>query len=242
MPLNSAMGAGRRDFGYVAWGVICLVIALVGFWPSYVAPLAAGSYRPPSPTMTWHVIFTTAWLILLILQPLLVRQNMIALHRQLGVLGVLVAIGVVVTGIVVQLDVLGPYAAKDDYANAVPIPFIRLTLLLGFAICITWAVLLRSRPDWHKRLMLLGTLPLFQSAFDRMGANVFGLPEIRGLFAIGGFLGLLLLFVIWDRIRLGHFHPVTKWVTIAFAVFYVFSPAIAGSPWWRAIAASLAKQ
>lgn len=229
-----------RSFDYVIWGLVCLAISLVGFWPSYVAPLASGTYHSPSPTMTWHVLSTAAWLMLLISQPWLIRLNNIALHRRMGVLGVLIAIGVVATGVVVQIDVMGPYAAMGDDRNAVPIPFIRLSLLLGFAVCVAWAVVLRNRPEWHKRLMILGTFPLLQSAFDRMGANVFGMPEFRGLFAIGGHFGLMLLFVTWDRFRQGRLHPATKWGAIALFSFYFLSPMFADNPWWREIAAALA--
>lgn len=231
-----------RRYDYAVWGLVCLAVSLIGFWPSYVTPLAAGTYGSPSPVMTWHVFFSFAWLVLLIAQPLLVQQGKITIHRQLGVLGVAVAAGVVVTGVMVQVHVMGPYSAKGDFLNVVPIPFIRLTLLLGFAVCVAGAVVLRNRPDWHKRLMILGTLPLLQSAFDRMGANVFRLPEIRGLFALGGYLLLTLLFIIWDRVRQGTFHPATKWVATVLAVFYVFSPIVADTPWWRAIAATLARQ
>jgi hypothetical protein len=178
----------------------------------------------------------------MILQPWLVQMKRVALHRRLGFFGVLVATGVVITGIVVQIDVMGTYADKGDTTNAVVIPFIRLSLLLGYAVCVTWAVALRRQPGWHKRLILLGTFPLLQSAFDRMAANVFGLPEIRGLIAGAGHLILMILFVIWDRRRLGYFHPVTLWGTIVIVLFYLGSPAIAATEWWRELAAALAKK
>ncbi|OAI54409.1 hypothetical protein AYO47_02875 [Planctomyces sp. SCGC AG-212-M04] len=232
----------RRRFGYVIWGLLCLLISLVGFWPSYVTPLSRGTYQSPSPTMTLHVISTALWLVLLVLQPLLVQFRRLDVHRVLGYFGVLVAVAVVFTGVVVQLDVMGPYAASADVRNAVVIPFIRLTLLLGFAVCVAWAVVLRKRPEWHKRLIILGTFPLLQSAFDRMGANVFNLPDYRGVFAGLGHLGLIIMFLTWDRMASGYFHPVTKWGTILIVLFYMFSPAVAGTDWWRQLAASLAKR
>jgi hypothetical protein len=232
--------AEPRRYGFVIWGFICLAISLVGFWPSYVAPMSSGTYQSPSPMMPWHVLSTVLWLALLISQPLLIQQNQIKLHRQFGVFGVFVATAVVITGTIVQVDVMGPYAASGDRLNAVIIPFIRLTLLLGFVICVGLAVALRKQPEAHKRLILLGTFTLFQSAFDRMGANVFGMPEARGLFAIGGHFVLMVLFVIWDRWRSGYFHPVTKWGTVSLVLFYFFSPIFAGSPWWRDLAARLA--
>jgi hypothetical protein len=231
---------GRRKYGFALWGLVCLIISLVGFWPSYVAPLAAGSYHSPSPMMSWHVLSTALWLVFIISQPWLVQRKRLALHRQFGILGVFVAAGVVVTGIVVQIDVMGAYTAKGDTANAVVIPFIRLSLLFGYVICVATAIALRNRPDWHKRLILLGTFPLLQSSFDRMAANVFGLTEIRGLMALVGHLVLMILFVIWDRRRQGYFHPATMWCTIVIILFYLGSPAIAGTHWWREFATKLA--
>lgn len=88
---------------------------------------------------------------------------------------------------------------------------------------------------------MFGTFSLLQSAFDRMGANVLGIPEIRGFMAIGGHFSLMLLFVFWDRIRHGYLHPATKWGTILLFLFYLITPALAGNQWWREAAAHLAK-
>jgi hypothetical protein len=242
MNYKRSNGAPSGEYGFAIWGLVCLVISIVGFWPSYVAPLAAGTYRSPSPMMQWHVLSTALWLVLMVSQPWLAQIDRVDLHRWFGLFGVLVATGVVITGIVVQIDVMGPYAVKGDSTNAVLIPFIRLSLLLGYAVCVAWAIALRKRPDWHKRLILLGTFPLLQSAFDRMTANVLGLPEIRGLMAGVGHLMLMILFVIWDRQRHGYFHPVTKWGTILMILFYLGSPIIAGSEWWRGFSADLAKR
>jgi len=190
----------------------------------------------------WHVLSTTLWLALIISQSWLIQLNRVDLHRRIGLFGILVAMSVVVTGIVVQIDVIGSYDAKGDTTNAVLIPFIRFSLLFGYAVCVAWAIVLRKRPDWHKRLILLGTFPLLQSSFDRMAANVFGLLEIRGLMALAGHLVLMILFAFWDRRGQGYFHPVTKWGTILMILFYLVSPAIAGTEWWRELAANLAKR
>jgi hypothetical protein len=104
---NMPATARRRRFGYAQWGVVCLLISLVGFWPSYVAPLAAGTYQSPSAMMPWHVLSTALWLGLVISQSLLVRFGRVDVHRLLGPFGALVAVGVVVTGVVVQIDVWG---------------------------------------------------------------------------------------------------------------------------------------
>jgi hypothetical protein len=193
--------------------------------------------------MPWHVLSTTLWLVLLISQPWFIRLNRLDFHRRFGLLGVLTATSVVFTGIILQIDVMGPYAAKGDTPNAMVIPFIRFSLLLGFAVCVGWAIALRKRPDWHKRLMLLGTFPLLQSSFDRLAGNVLGVTgEIRGFMPLVGHFALMIAFVIWDRRQQGYFHPVTKWGTILIAVFYLVSPAMVGTEWWRELAANLAEK
>ena len=55
----------------------------------------------------WHVLSTTVWLALIISQSRLIQLNRVDLHRRIGLFGVLVATSVVVTGIVVQIDVIG---------------------------------------------------------------------------------------------------------------------------------------
>lgn len=229
------------DYDYLIWGIVCLMIAVVGFWPSYVVPLTLGRYQPPSPAMPWHVLSTVVWLLLLIVQPLLIQQRSVAAHRWIGMIGVLVAINVLVSGAIVQFDVMPAYANANDFNNAVAIPFIRMTLLLGFGICISFGIILRRRTDWHKRLILLGTFPLLQSPFDRMGKHLFAIPEVSGLVAIGGHFLLMILFVIWDRWITGYFHPVTKWGVAMLFVFYFLSPILAANEWWRQIAEQLSR-
>jgi hypothetical protein len=220
--------------------MICLIISLVGFWPSYVAPTISGIYHSPSPAMQWHVLCSALWLALLVVQPWLVQHRQINLHRRVGVLGVLVAAGLVITGVLVQLDLMAYHASKGDAANAVNIPFIRFTLLLRFAVCVSMAIALRHRPDWHKRLIVLGTHPLLQSSFDRLAANVLGWTEIRGLVAFAGHMGLMALFVVWDRRKTGYLHPITKWATLMMFLFYFLSPPVAEMEWWRDVAANIA--
>lgn len=230
----------QRGFGFAIWGLVCLVISLVGFWPSYVTPLAAGTYRPPSPMMTWHVLSTSLWLVLLISQPWLIQRNRVELHRRFGIFGVVVASSVVITGVIVQIDVMSSYAANGNIPQSVWVPFIRFSLLFGYSVCVGLAIALRRQHTWHKRLILLGTFPLLQSAFDRLAGNVFGLPDIRGLMATLGHFGLMFLFVIWDRWRMGYFHPVTKWGTVLIGLFYLVAPTFGRSKWWQELAAILA--
>lgn len=223
----------RRDHAYVVWGGVCLGLSIIGFWPTYIAPVALGTYHTPSPSMPWHVVSVVLWLALLIVQPVLILKRRVQAHYVLGAIGAVVALSVVLSGAVVQFDVIPAHARAGRADDAGPIPFIRLTLLLGFAVCVVLALAFRRRPEWHKRLMLLGTFPLMQSPFDRMGTHLFGVPDVSGVVAIAGHFGLMLVFLAWDRWRLGYFHPVSKWSTASLFGFYFLSPIFAQSDWWR---------
>jgi len=205
----------ERKPGFAIWGWICLMISVFGFWPSYVAPSFAGTYSGLSTLIHWHVLFTTLWLVLMISQSTLVQTNRVDLHRLFGLFGVVVATGVVFTGVVVQIDVMAPYAERNNLRSAVGLPFFRLVQLLIFVICVALAIALRnSRPDWHKRLMILGTFALLQAPLVRMYENVFEFREISGLLGVVSHIILMVLLVIWDRRTQGKFHPATLWGTI----------------------------
>lgn len=230
-----------RQFGFAIWGMLCLVISVVGFWPSYVEPLATGSYHATSPMLHWHVFCTMLWLLLLISQPVLIQLNHVGAHRLWGIFGAFVAAGVVLTGVLVQVDAMHKYAAAGNTPMAVDVPFLRFEFLFVFSVCVGLAIVRRNRGDWHKRLIMLGTFVLLQSPLDRMFANVFGLPRIRGLLAMLCHFGLMVLFMAWERRTHGRIHPVTRWGTILIILFILFAPLLALTDWWRQLAARLAE-
>ncbi len=229
-----------RSFGFVLWGAICVVISLVGFWPSYVAPIMAGTYTDAAPLMPWHVLSATLWLVLLVSQPALIQLGRVDMHRVFGLLGTLVAVGVVLTGIAVQIDVMAAHAARGDTAKAVFVPFFRLITLAIFAVCVGLALHFRRRPDWHKRLMILATFSLLEAPLGRVFANVLGLPGISGPMAAVSHTVLMLLFLLWDRRAHGRHHPATVRGTIIITLLVFGTAPIAFSGWWAQLAARLA--
>ena len=71
-------------------------------------------------------------------------------------------------------------------------------------------VLNRHRPDYHKRLMLLGTIALLRPALARLvrmvSAPFLPLGVLGGLVVLNFYVAALIAF---DLIRLGKVHPVT---------------------------------
>ena len=89
-----------------------------------------------------------------------------------------------------------------------------LTLFLALAIA---AVLLRRRPDWHKRLILLATIVVLWPAFFRFRHLMPFVP--RPDVTLGLLLtdSLILVAAIRDKVRWGRVHP--AWLYVGTLVF-----------------------
>lgn len=74
------------------WFAGLLLVALVAFWPTYLSRLGISSGYTHL-----HAVLATAWLSLLIAQPLLVRRRKLDRHRALGRLSYALAPAVVVS-------------------------------------------------------------------------------------------------------------------------------------------------
>ena len=118
-----------RSRGFTLWGLACLIIAVIGFWPSYIAPTIAGTYIDAAAMMPWHVLSTALYLVLIVSQPALVQSDRVDIHRVFGFLGALVAIVVVFTGVVVQIEVMGHTPRAETQATQL------LSLFSGWSPC-----------------------------------------------------------------------------------------------------------
>jgi hypothetical protein len=230
-----------RTKGFVIWGLICLIISVVGFWPSYIAPIATGTFTDIVPMMPWHVSSTAIWLVLVVLQSTLILKGRTNLHRLIGMIGAIVAVAVVVTGVVVQIGAMGVHAAQGDQANAVSVPFFRFVALILYAICIALAIAQRGRPDWHKRWMILGTIGLLEAPISRFFLHGFEVSaSIAGPVAAISRVLLMIAFLIWDRRTHGRYHPVSLCGAVVITIVVFGTAPIIGTAWWHEIAAQLA--
>ena len=216
-----------------------LLLALLAFWPSFFKPVIQGSFNSPVSLIHWHASFVFLWLLLLMVQPLLISLKRFAYHQILGLLAVLVVFGLVYTGFMVQVEFMQHYFKLNEWVHAVQVPFFRMVTLLIFIICFLLSLLIKDR-SWHKRLVFLGSFALLEAAFARLFLNYMGQLELSGLLGTLTHIGLMVYFVIWDRLTLGRFHPVSLWGSIAITLIIVGSAPIASTTWWFDIAKKIA--
>ena len=188
---------------YRLGAIVALAVTFAGFAPTYY--LKSAYPAPQLDTLRHlHGIVMTAWFGLFLAQTHLVATNRVYVHRKPGIAGALLAIIVVIMGVA-----LGIASARSGANPAGVPPKVFLVLpfgeMLAFATLVGAAITLRTRPEFHKRLMLLATLAMLAPAIARLPIaflHEFGPPAHFALTDL-----LILAFVGWDTARHRKMHP-----------------------------------
>lgn len=192
------------------------------------------------PLLPLHVSTVGIWLLFVVTQPALIVSGRVQQHRRNGIVGAVIALGVVITGTSVQIESIAALAPFAVEANVAPAPLMRFISLTIFAFAVWAAFIYRSRSDWHKRLMLLGTFALLEAPLIRIYENAFASGERAVVIAAFTHTALMLGFLLWDRIANGRFHPATLWGTIFITLILLAAAPLASSDWWASVASRLA--
>lgn len=232
-PPTTTSRSKRRFFLWMALAIAATVVA--GFGRAEVSGRVSWAALPAQVYL--HGLLFAAWTTLLVVQSLLVGRGSLALHRQLGVFGALLAMVMVPTGIAltvtsIQRDAVPPFFEPGFFLvlNAVH--------LLVFGGLIAAGIALRKRPEWHRRLMLCGTIVVMVPAVARLlpmrSLGAFGHPAITTSMLLYVVVGMAFDLVTRRRIH------AAWWVGVAsiLAMQIAIGP-IALSPPVRAIAARL---
>ena len=203
-PLDIPLGRAPGERSVYTWAaVVALLFVFAGFAPTFYLK---GVYGAPELTTLKlvHGLVMTAWFTLFLVQARLVATGRTAVHRQLGALGILVALLVVALGITT-----GIASARSGAAPIGVPPLIFLVFPIGemfiFAGLVTAAIVLRKRSAYHKRLMLLGTLAILTPAMARLPLEFVragGPPAFFGLTDL-----LILACIAYDTARNRRLHP-----------------------------------
>jgi hypothetical protein len=204
---------------------VVLLLVVAGFVRTlYVRPLFV---VPPIPGYLYvHGIVLTTWFVWFLGQSLLIRGGMVTKHRRFGALGAGFGAAVVVGGLIAPLGVASRTAARGiDFgadASVLGIGVTGLTvtafissvvwanigMLLSFATFLVSAVVLRRRPQAHKRLMLLASISIIGPALARI-SRWHGFGGEQGPFIPLVSWGLVLALAVHDLVSRRRLHPFT---------------------------------
>jgi hypothetical protein len=214
---------------YYAVASVFALIVFAGFARTYYLK---GLFGAPSLPLLVHVhgAVMTLWYALFAIQVSLVATHRVALHRKLGVAGVVLAGVVAVLGTTVSVGLAKRrLMAHPDSTEAPFLVGLQLfSIVMVFVVLVSAAMYLRRRPDYHKRLMTLAMLTVLGPAIVRLPfIDDHNIPV-----AIVISISLTLTCVIIDTVRNRRLHPAFGWgASLVIGSIFVFAPLVQ-TPFW----------
>jgi hypothetical protein len=209
MSLNLPRAAIGTRFRFFSVGHAALfALVIVGFAPTFylraffdVPPIRASLYV--------HGAVLTLWFTFALAQGWLMRTGRVRWHRRLGYIAASYAAIVVLSGAVTTARMASRVISPDDARNIIVWGnFLSLLMFAGF---VSLAILLRRRPEAHKRLTLLASVAIIGPALGRfpMWPMFASGVDVGKNYAIGGLIVLLGAMVVYDIVARRRVHPAT---------------------------------
>lgn len=238
------VGRRRRHFFLVS-AVLMLLVVFLGFAPTFYlrGALSDRETRPLPGYLYVHGVVMTAWYLLFLVQTVLVVSKRTSMHRRLGVIGAVLAVAVVGLGMYVTLNMVPRLTAGGMTARQlerIRVEFIvigNLFQLVAFGGLVTAAIMLRARPQAHRRLMFWAFVLTLGPALtnNRMLGDFLQslLPPWLPAFLLVPAISLIGLAAHdWSTTR--RVHPTTLIGAATFLVVLVATAVVATSPAGRA--------
>ena len=224
---------------YTALSATLVALVLLGFARSWF--LSAWFAPPPGtphigPLLIVHGLIFSTWAGLMLLQPSLVAAANIKLHRRIGYFGAGVAGAMVVAGNLAAIAAMhvGFIGLGDPHAFYA-IPFFDIQVFGAFVLA---AVLLRRRPEAHKRLMLLASTQVAEAALARLPAP--GWDALLPYASLFGCDFVIVAGAIYDLATRGRVHPAWLWGGGAVVASNVLRLAVMHTGPWLTFARAMA--
>lgn len=217
---------------YLFLSLVMWAIAVAGFWPGYIGPALDGTLDKTG-AVHLHVVVYVGWLVLFTLQSTLPMARKGRLHRKVGRFGIGYGVLVWIVGFGVTFSRFGDRVRAGDMAEAsfqVLPPF---TDMLVFPVLFGLAIHYRTRPEIHKRLMVVTGTMLMVAAASRMILT--GLIE-SPLVVLAIWLSPILIAVAHDGWFQRRLHPVYGFGFFGLVVLNA-RLALVETEGWRAVTA-----
>ena len=199
----------------------------------FLAPIY--HYHLPNLLVAVHGVVFASWIALFAIQTSLVAIGRVDLHRKLGVLGAILVGFVFVLAYAVMLEGVHRDFTFKGQGNSQILALDVVGINFSFAMFVA-GLLLRRKPEAHKRLMFLGTVAMVGPAVARWPFDfISGHPPLVGVVL----LSFAFATILFDAVTMRRVHRAT-WVGTA-GIFLVPPIAIAMSntPFWHHLLASL---
>ncbi len=251
--MTRVAGADPRSLFYVWTAGAAVLVAFAGFAPTFWLQVPVGTFVG-SPLLYLHGLLFSGWTVYFLAQTVIAARGRIARHRAWGLLGISLATAMVCVGVAAADETLirRLAAGYGDRARAFHIASISMIALFGALVAAAVATV--TRPEIHKRLMLLSTAAVIPPAIARVffAVNAGIAPGLRpglgpprtiesilaptlvaDLFIVAG--------IVHDWRTRGRPHPAYLIGGGMIVAVQVLRGPLSTTPWWYAVADFLAR-
>jgi hypothetical protein len=194
------------QYFYFFMSLLIAAVVVCGFGPTVDQRFFHPSHPKPF-LLSIHVGIFSAWVVLYLVQSALVRTGNVRIHRALGWFGVGLGVAIPIIGTITAVTMRRFDLLDPDLARRAPLLRTALLDMTSFTIPFALAIYWRTRPELHRRLMLIASCALTAAAFVRFPATFHPWPW----FYVGVDF-LILLGVLRDVIVSRRVHPVYLYV------------------------------
>lgn len=166
---------GTSRVFYTGAALLMLLLTLVGFSKFYFQGMAYPGREIPPPIKTLvisHGLSMTAWLLLLLVQPILILRRNVRLHMTLGKIGALLTMLILGLGIALAIQSARYTPAEARIWGMTPKQFMAVPFIsvIVFAVFVAIGVVYRRNAEIHRPMMLLATLTAMSASVGRIDA------------------------------------------------------------------------
>lgn len=187
---------------YLFMSLLIGAVVVCGFGPTVDQRLFHPSHPKPL-LLSIHAIVFSSWVVFYIAQSALVRTHQVRIHRVLGWFGVALGVTIPIIGTFTAVTMRRFDLLDPDLALRAPLLRTALLDLTSFGIPFALAIYWRTKPEFHRRFMLIASCALTAAAFVRFPAVFHPWPW----YYVGVDL-MILLGVLRDLIVTRRIHPV----------------------------------
>ncbi|MDE0004908.1 MAG: hypothetical protein OXQ29_19635 [Rhodospirillaceae bacterium] len=189
---------------YIMASTLIMLMAIIGFWPTYLQPLFAGASEAGQ-VIHFHAAVYFGWLALFAAQAWFAAGGRLALHMKVGRIGMIYGCAMILVGLLVTFSQFADRVAAGDFAQAQSRLLYPFTDMLIFPAFFGAAIAYRRKPEIHKRWMIVASTYLLVAAVLRM--PFVGSPRSQAIF-IGLWVTPILLAMAHDYLKQRLIHPV----------------------------------
>ena len=221
-----------NKFGYYAVGLF--VIAVLGFWPTYFSKFFDGT-ADFNLYYHFHFMMATSWIVLLIVQPILIRKKKLPIHRQVGKLSFIILPLFFISVILLKHSLIGGEVTEGLGASL----WLQLKDLVIIGTMFTIAMVNKHTMQIHARAMIATGIVFIEPTLGRF-IILTVLPEPDFLLGLGITVAIMYALII-SLIILERKQTKGRWVfpllLVMFMVFHCLIFFEISFPLWDSIAA-----